>query len=46
MFISERVVCNTKRSRLINEQVARGLLSNLGLSTPLSKVYLLGDILL
>ena len=33
--------CCSKKSRLIKEQIARGLLSNLGIKTPLSKVPLL-----
>ena len=34
-----------KKSRFIKNQEANGLLSNLGLWTPLSKVPVLGDIL-
>ena len=34
-----------KKSRFIKNQEAKGLLSNLGIRTPLSKVSLLGDIL-
>ena len=34
-----------KNQRFIKNQGAKGLLSNLGLRTPLSKVPLLGDIL-
>ena len=34
-----------KKSRLIKNQEAKGLLSNLGVRTPLSKVPILGDIL-
>ena len=34
-----------KKSRFIKNQEAKGLLSNLDLRTPLSKVLLLGDIL-
>ena len=33
--------CGTKKSRLIEEQQAMGILSNLGIKTPLSKVPLL-----
>ena len=33
--------CGSKKSRFIKEQVAKGLLSNLGIKTPLSKVPLL-----
>ena len=34
-----------KKSKFIKEQQAKGLLSNLGIRTPLNKVPLLGDIL-
>ena len=34
-------VCNNKKSRFIKEQDAKGLLSNLGIKTPLSKIPLL-----
>ena len=33
-----------KKSRFMKEQKAKGLLSSLGLRTPLSKIPLLGDI--
>ena len=38
-------LCGIKKSRFMKEQEAKGLLSSLGLETPLSKVPLLGDIL-
>ena len=34
-------VCKTKKSRYIKEEDAKGLLSNLGIKTPLSKIPLL-----
>ena len=34
-------VCGTKESRFIKEQEKKGLLSNLGFKTPLSKILLL-----
>ena len=34
-------VCGTKRSRFVKEQEVKGLLSNLGIKTPLSKILLL-----
>ena len=34
-------VCNNKKSQFIKEQDAKGLLSNLGIKTPLSKIPLL-----
>ena len=38
-------MCGSKKSKFIKEQVAKGILSSLGLKTPLSKIPLLGDIL-
>ena len=46
MILSKCAVCEIKKSRFINNQEAKGLLSNLGIRTPLSKVLLLGDIFL
>ena len=37
--------CENKKSRFIKEQEAKGLLSNLGIKTPLNKIPILGDIL-
>ena len=34
-------ICNSKKSRFIKEHQAKGLLSNLGIKTPLNKVPLL-----
>ena len=34
-------VCGIKKTRLVKEQEAKGLLSNLGIKTPLSKIPLL-----
>ena len=34
-------VCGTKKSRFVKRQDAEGLLSNLGIETPLSKIPLL-----
>ena len=33
--------CKNKKSRFVNEQEAKGLLSDLGINTPLSKILLL-----
>ena len=35
---SKSPVCGIKKSRFVKEQGARGLLSNLGIKTPLSKI--------
>ena len=44
-ILSNCAICGSKKSRFIKNQEAQGLLSNLGIRTPLSKVPLLGDIL-
>ena len=41
MTQSNCATCDTKKSRYIKEQQAMGLLRNLGIKTPLSKVPLL-----
>ena len=46
MILSTYAICNSKKSKFIKEQHAKGLLSNLDLKTPLNKIPLLGDILL
>ena len=38
---SNCTICGSKKSRFLKEQQAKGLLSNLGIKTPLSKVPLL-----
>ena len=45
MILSKCVICGSKKSRFIKNQEAKGLLSNLGIKTPLSKAPILGDIL-
>ena len=45
IILSKCAVCNSKKSKFIKEQQAKGLLSNLGIRTPLNKIPLLGDIL-
>ena len=45
MVLSKCAICNSKKSRFIKNQEAKGLLSNLGIKTPLSKVPILSDIL-
>ena len=44
MILSKCATYGNKKSRFIKNQEAKGLLSNLGLRTLLSKVPLLGDI--
>ena len=45
IVLSKCAICDAKKSRFIKNQDAKGLLSNLGAKTPLSKVPILGDIL-
>ena len=45
MVLSKCAICGSKKSKFIKNQEAKGLLSNLGIKTPLSKVPILGDIL-
>ena len=45
MILSNCAICGSKKSRFIKNQEAKGLLSNLGIKTPLNKVPILGDIL-
>ena len=45
MMLSKCAICGSKKSKFIKEQQAKGLLSNLGIGTPLNKIPLLGDIL-
>ena len=42
---SKCAACGSKKSRLMKKQEAEGLLTNLGIKTPLSKIPLLGDLL-
>ena len=46
MILSKSAMCGSKKSRFIKNQEAKGLLSKLGIKTPLSKVPILDDILL
>ena len=44
VILSKCAVCNSKKSKFINRQEAKGLLSKLGIKTPLNKIPILGDI--
>ena len=46
MILLKRAICGNKKSRFLKKQEAKGLLSNLGLRTPLNKILILGDVLL
>ena len=41
MLLSKCIVCDSIKSKFIKEQEASGLLSSLGIKTPLSKIFLL-----
>ena len=45
MILWKCAICGSKKSRFIKNQEAKGLLSNLGIKTPFSKLPILGDIL-
>ena len=45
MILSKCDICGSKKSKFIKKKEAKGLLSNLGIRTPLSKITLLDDIL-
>ena len=45
IILSTCAICGSKKSKFIKQQEAKGLLSNLGLKTPLNKILVLGDIL-
>ena len=40
-----RNICNSNKSKFINKQETKGLLSKLGIKTPFRKLPILGDIL-
>ena len=43
-MISKCAICNSKKSKFIKKQEAKGLLSKLGIKMPLNKIPILGDI--
>ena len=45
MILSKYAICNSKKSKFIKDQEAKGLLSKLGIKPPLNKMLMLGDIL-
>ena len=45
MILLKCAICGSKKSRFFKNQEKKGLLSNLSVSTPLSKVPVLGNIL-
>ena len=45
MLYSKCAVCDSKKSKFIKQEKATGLLSSLGIKTPLSKIFLVGPLL-
>ena len=45
MLLSECAVCDSKKSKFIKQQKPSGLLSSLGIKTPLNKIPLFGLLL-
>ena len=45
MILSKCTTCGSKKSKCIKKQEAKGLLSNLGIKIPLSKIAILGNVL-
>ena len=45
MILSKYAICGSKKSTFIKNQEAKGLLSNLGIKIPLSKVPIMGGVL-
>ena len=46
MLLSKCAICDSKKLKFIKEQEAKGLLSGLGIRTHLSKILLVGPLLL
>ena len=44
MILSKCAICCTKKSKFIKEQQAKGILSSVGIRTPLNKIPILGDV--
>ena len=45
MILSKCATCGYKKLKFIKKQEAKGLLSNLGVRTPLIKILILADVL-
>ena len=46
MILPKYAVCDSKKSRFVEEQETSGLLSNLEIKKPLNKILLVGPLLL
>ena len=45
MILPKCAICRSKKTKFIKGQEAEGLLSNLGIRTPLNEIQILGDVL-
>ena len=45
MLLSKCAICGNKKPRFMKGQEAKGILSSVGLKTPLNNIPLLGDLL-
>ena len=45
MILSKCAICGSRKSKFIKKKDAKGILSSLGIKTPLSKIPLLDDVL-
>ena len=45
ILLSKRLLCNSRKSKFVKEQEAKGLLSSIGIKTPFSQSLLLGPFL-
>ena len=45
MILSKCAICGSSKSKFIKKQDAKGILSGLGIKTPLRKIPILGDVL-
>ena len=45
MILAKCAICGSKKSKFVKKHEASGLLSKLGIKTPLSKIPILGDVL-
>ena len=45
ILLSKRLLCNSRKSKFVKEQEAKGLLSSVGIKTPFSQSLLLGPLL-
>ena len=44
MILSKCAICCSKKSKFIKEQQTKGMLSSVGIRTPLNRIPILGDV--